>query len=167
MLIYRLCKERYSATVLSGSGGLLADGRWHTQGRAIVYCATSESLAVLELRVHVGNYLPREVFVMHEIEIKDALIQSLSATQLPDGWNAVPHSSISQAIGDDWLMQNSSAGLRVPSIHSSTEFNVLLNPQHPQIHNASVQRQWQYRFDARMFVVAPVRSPPTRSKRKV
>ncbi len=160
MLIYRLCKERYSATVLSGSGGLLADGRWHSQGHAIVYCTTSEALAVLELRVHVGNYLPREIFVMHEIKVASAHISTLNPAQLPEGWNAVPHSSVSQDLGDDWLMRNQSAALRVPSIHSSTEFNVLLNPQHQQHANVTVQRQWEYRFDARMF--APATAPVAR-----
>ena len=154
MLIYRLCKQRYSDTVLSGNGGLQADGRWHTQGRSVVYCTTSEALAVLELRVHVGNYLPRDTFVMHQIDIADAHLAVLDAAQLPEGWNAVPHSPVSQRVGDEWLAGNRSAALRVPSIHSSTEFNVLLNPQHPQHAETTVKRRWEYRFDVRMFTPA-------------
>ncbi|MGH8544168.1 MAG: RES family NAD+ phosphorylase [Gammaproteobacteria bacterium] len=52
MHVYRLCKEAYSENLLQGDGGRLADGRWHRLGRRIVYCASSEALAVLELRVH-------------------------------------------------------------------------------------------------------------------
>ena len=93
MQIYRLCKERYSPTVLSGEGGLHADGRWHTQGQPIVYCASSEALAVLELRVHIGNFLPRDPFTMHAIDVPDSLIEPVTLDTLPAAWNAVPHSS--------------------------------------------------------------------------
>ena len=54
MRVFRLCKQLYSATVLSGEGGLVVDGRWHSAGRRIVYAANSEALAVLEIRVHLG-----------------------------------------------------------------------------------------------------------------
>jgi RES domain-containing protein len=166
VLIYRLCKQRYSATVLSGEGGLQADGRWHSQGRPIVYCATSEALAVLELRVHVGNYLPHDIYVMHEITVTNAHLQVLSDAQLVNGWNTVPHCAISQTIGNDWLIQNQSAALRVPSIHSSTEFNVLLNPLHADHRKVTVKRQWPYRFDARMFAAEAARPTKKQSSRK-
>jgi RES domain-containing protein len=54
MRVFRLCKQLYSGTVLSGEGGLVVDGRWHSAGRRIVYAASSEALAVLEMRVHFG-----------------------------------------------------------------------------------------------------------------
>jgi RES domain-containing protein len=59
--VYRLCKEIYSTDVLEGQGGLIVAGRWHSQGRRIVYCASSEALAVLELRVHLGSYVGHDV----------------------------------------------------------------------------------------------------------
>lgn len=151
MLIYRLCKQHYSADVLSGAGGLHADGRWHTVGKPVVYCASAESLAVLELRVHVGNWLPKDRFAMHEIEVPDKLVATLRNASLPAGWNAVPHTALSQALGDAWLTKRQTPALRVPSIHSSTEFNVLLNPMHPRHKEARVKRVWEYRFDARLF----------------
>lgn len=153
MLIYRLCKQRYSAAVLSGAGGIHADGRWHSQGNPIVYCATSESLAVLELRVHTGNYLPHHDYAMHEIELQESDISELEPERLPKGWNAVPHSRASQKVGDAWLAANTSLALRVPSVHSSTEFNVLLNPLHSRHSTLKLKRHWRYRFDARLFVV--------------
>lgn len=151
MRIFRLCKDRHSAGVLSGDDGLNADGRWHNQGRRIVYCASSETLAILELRVHIGNFLPHDPFVMHAIDVPDTLIETLVPALLPAGWNAVPHSGISQALGDDWLRQRRSAALRVPSIHSTTEFNVLLNPLHDQRASFTLGQAWPYRFDPRLF----------------
>lgn len=152
MLIYRLCKKRYSANLLAGDGGMHADGRWHTQGRPIVYCASSESLAVLELRVHIGAFLPRDSYAMHEIELNDSFVERYDPALLPAGWDAVPHSRISQAIGDAWLEKMESPALRVPSIHSRTEYNVLLNPAHSLASSFSNQRNWTYQFDPRMFI---------------
>jgi len=151
MQIYRLCKERYSATVLSGEGGLHADGRWHTQGQPIVYCASSEALAVLELRVHFGNFLPRDPLTMHAIDVPDSLVESIALDTLPAACNAVPHSSISQGLGDAWLAQRRSAALRVPALHSATEFNVLLNPRHDLRSSITVRRTWTCRFDPRLI----------------
>jgi RES domain-containing protein len=151
MKVFRLCKERYSASVLSGDGGRHADGRWHRQGRPIVYCAGSESLAILELRVHIGHFLPRERFVMHAIDLPDEAIELLSPAVLPTGWNSVPHSTISQDIGDAWLEQHRSAALQVPSIHSKTDCNVLVNPSHGNVVRVSVLDVRSYHFDPRLF----------------
>lgn len=151
MRVFRLCKERYSNSVLSGDGGLHADGRWHTQGRPIVYCASSESLAVLELRVHIGAFLPRDGFIMHEIDCRDALIETIAPHDLPIGWNTVPHSKISQAVGDTWLEQQRSAALRIPSVQSNTEFNLLLNPKHENAKSLTILTARGYEFDPRLF----------------
>jgi RES domain-containing protein len=151
MRVFRLCKERYSNSVLSGDGGLHADGRWHTQGRPIIYCASSESLAVLELRVHIGSFLPRDGFVMHEIDFPDALIESIDPRQLPVGWNSVPLSNVSQAVGDAWLEQGRSTALRVPSVQSNTEFNLLFNPKHENAKSLTIRSTRVYEFDARLF----------------
>ncbi len=151
MRIYRLCKSRYSSSVLSGAGGLHADGRWHTQGQFIVYCASSESLAVLELRVHVGHFLPRESYTMHAIDVADTLIETSAPESLPTGWNSVPHSQDSQEVGDTWLKNLRSCVLRVPSIHSSTEFNMLINPRHQPATSILVGGAWLYNFDLRLF----------------
>jgi RES domain-containing protein len=151
MRVFRLCKARYSDSVLSGDGGLHADGRWHTHGRPIVYCASSESLAVLELRVHIGAFLPRDGFVMHEIDFPDTLIEIMDPQQLPIGWNGVPHSHVSQAVGDAWLKQRRSTALRLPSIQSKTEFNLLLNPKHENAKSLIIRSTRAYEFDPRLF----------------
>jgi RES domain-containing protein len=42
---------------LSGIGGLRAAGRWHSQGRRIVYLADHSSSALLEMLVHMDRDL--------------------------------------------------------------------------------------------------------------
>jgi RES domain-containing protein len=149
--IYRLCKKEYSEGVLQGEGGRLADGRWHTVGRRIVYCASSEALAVLELRVHLGRYIPHSDYLMHTIDIPDDCIESLAPNALAKGWNAVPHTAVSQAIGDEWLKSGRGLALRVPSVHSQSDTNILFNPDHPDIRRACVLARSGYEFDRRLF----------------
>lgn len=151
MHIYRLCKKEYSEDLLQGEGGRLADGRWHTVGRRIVYCASAEALAILELRVHLGRYIPHSDYLMHTIEVSDECIESLPAKALEKGWNAVPHTAVSQAIGDEWLRSRRGLALRLPSVHSQSDTNILLNPEHPHIQHVRVLARSRYQFDRRLF----------------
>jgi RES domain-containing protein len=151
MLLYRLVKSRYSDEVLSGVGGLVVDGRWHTAGRRIVYTATSEALAVLELRVHLGRVLPRAAFTMQTIEVGDEGVQALRATDLPRDWARVPAPPSTRQIGDRWLTRGATLALRVPSIHVASEGNVLLNPSHAGARTLRVVSRRPYALDSRLF----------------
>lgn len=151
MRLYRLGQEAYSARVLEGEGGLTQSGRWHTLGRRIVYCATVEALAVLEVRVNLGNKLPSVAYLMHTLEVPDEAVSAVALQSLPPDWDAVPLEAASQRFGDDWLRSLGSLSLRVPSIHSRTDFNVLINPAHPAFHRARVLERHPYSFDRGLF----------------
>ncbi len=151
MRVYRLCKTVYSPAVLAGEGGLLADGRWHGAGRRIVYTATSEALAVLELRVHLGRLAPKAPYTMHTIELPDELVELAPVRRLPKGWQAVPVTKASQQFGDAWLAAGQPLALRVPSIHSRSDGNVLINPAAAGIERVRVVAREPYAFDARLF----------------
>lgn len=151
MRVFRLAKTIYTDTLLSGEGGLVADGRWHSVGRPIVYTATCEALAVLELRVHLGRHLPKTPFAMHVIEIPDRLVERIEASTLDPQWRALPWGRASQAIGDDWQREGRSLALAVPSIHSASDGNVLINPAHGDIGRVKVLEVRRYGFDRRLF----------------
>jgi RES domain-containing protein len=51
---------------------------------------------------------------------------------LPSSWRDSPPSEATQTVGSAWAKRMSSAVLRVPSILVPGEYNLLLNPQHPQ-----------------------------------
>lgn len=153
MRLYRLCKETHSADVLSGQGGLLDGGRWHSKGRRIVYCATVEALAVLEVRVNLGSEMPAVRYVMHGIELPDEEVAEIAGKRLPATWSALPAGADTQELGDEWLSSGRILALRVPSIHSRTDYNVLLNPAHPSQERVRVLDRYQYPFDHRLFAV--------------
>jgi RES domain-containing protein len=117
----------------------------------MVYCASSEALAVLELRVHLGRYIPHSDYLMHTIDIPDDCIESLAPYALAKGWSAVPHTTVSQAVGDEWLKSRRALGLRVPSVHSQSDTSILLNPEHPDIQRACALARNRYELDRRLF----------------
>lgn len=149
--LYRLVKQKYARQALRGRGGLEADGRWHTAGRPVVYMASSEALAVLEVRVHLGSIIPVGAYAMLTIELPRRLVEVLPRERWPSNWDAVPNGPDTQELGDRWLLRAGSAALRVPSIHSSSDFNILLNPAHPQAARARVIARRRYTFDVRLF----------------
>lgn len=154
MRLFRLCKEAHSAQVLYGQGGLIDWGRWHSRGRRIVYCATAEALAVLEVRVNLGSEMPAASYVMHTLELADEDVIEIAAEALPVNWSAVPAVGDSQKLGDEWLSSDRTVALRVPSIHSRTDYNVLLNPLHPACERVRVLDRYGYSFDHRLFAIS-------------
>jgi RES domain-containing protein len=147
----RLVRQEYARHALAGSAGLEADGRRHSAGRQIVYLASSEALAVLEVRVHLGSIVPAAPYQILSIECPDRLVVPLPARSWPRQWQRVPFHPATQQLGDAWLAGAASAALRVPSVRSASDFNVLLNPGHPDAGEARVVGRRRYRFDERPF----------------
>ena len=116
-----------AANAFNGRGGLFGKGRWHTQGRLIVYAAEHTSLAMAEALVHLQRSNSIEPYNRWEIEIPDNLI--MHSAPLPSDWEC--DYSGTQRVGDAWLASGSSVGLLVPSAIVPNEMNCLINPSHP------------------------------------
>lgn len=152
--LYRLTKRKYARQPLAGIGGLQADGRWHSAGRRVVYLASSEALAVLEVRVHLGSVVPVDPWQLLTFEVPADKVTTLPRRRWPRQWDAVPFVKASQRLGDRWLASLDSLALRVPSVHSASDFNVVLNPLHPDANSVRLLGQHRYAFDGRLFVPA-------------
>jgi RES domain-containing protein len=139
----------YEAHDLGGKGAEKTGGRWNRPGRPVVYTASSASLACLETVVHLrANELPLNRFLVR-IEVPDALWQarlSLTPAELPVGWSAIPEGRASLDVGDRWLQDAATALLAVPSVIVPEDFNVLINPRHPDAARirAAKLRPWFY-----------------------
>lgn len=144
-------KQKYAARALAGHGGLDVDGRWHTAGRPVVYLASSEALAVLEVRVHLGPIVPRIPFTMLVVQCPEQIIETLPRRRWPREWDAIPFHVATQRLGDRWLASGAGLALRVPSVHSGSDFNVLLNPAHPGARRVKVVSRERHEFDIRLF----------------
>ena len=53
-------------------------------------------------------------------------------------------------MGEKWLTDGASVGLRVPSVVTKGEFSILLNPNHPDFKSLKIGAPEPYLFDNRI-----------------
>ncbi|MFC2186369.1 RES family NAD+ phosphorylase [Fulvivirgaceae bacterium LMO-SS25] len=153
MRVYRVERAKYLKTTLSGIGASMAKGyRWNSQNTKLVYTSESRALATLEVSVHldVSEDLPLDRYYI-EIDIPvDLAILEVDIKDLPDDWNAKPPTLTTQTIGDDFVIQNDAAILKVPSSIVIQEYNYLINPNHPDAKRIKVVSKTPMIFDQRL-----------------
>lgn len=118
----------------------------------LVYTAESRALALLEVAVHLdlSEDLPTDRFLV-EIEVPDdAVLQEIRFEELPADWNEQPPTTSTQAIGDDFVLQNAALILKVPSCIVPDEFNYLINPHHVEMQRVRVCKALAMGFDGRL-----------------
>ena len=140
---------------LTGEGGRIVAGRWHSRGRPIVYLAEHPALALLERFVHLEidpGDLP-QTYQLVEVEVPDETrIENVDVAQLEDtdaAWRE--DVAVTRDIGDAWLKATRTALLRVPSVILPKSTNVLLNPTHPDTSKAAIVEVTQPAYDPRLF----------------
>ncbi len=145
--------KQYVADDLSGRGAERTEGRWNAEGNAVLYTSTTRALACLETIVHINaGDLPLNRYLV-EITIPDAVwkkARSETSASLPVGWDAEPASLTSVQFGTDWLKAKSSALLIIPSVIISEEFNVLINPAHPDMAGIAARKVRKWVYDPRL-----------------
>ncbi|HEY3385363.1 MAG TPA: RES family NAD+ phosphorylase [Saprospiraceae bacterium] len=152
MLVYRIEREKYLRSTLSGIGASMTKGyRWNSLHTKLVYTAESRALATLEVYVHIdlSQDLPMD---RHYVEIEipdDLLILEVKYDDLLPGWDSKPPTMITQQIGDDFVEQGEAAVLKVPSSIVPQESNYLINPNHPDAKGIFVKRTSPMIFDPR------------------
>ena len=145
MLVWRLASGRYPP--LEGEGARLVGGRWNSPGRPVVYASESLALCLAECLVHVTVALPRN-YVAFKISVPDALVEERDIKSLKSRWER--DLMYTRAIGDEWLKEERSLALIVPSAVLPESRNVLLNPQHPRASRLRVVSQQPFTFDPRL-----------------
>ena len=147
---WRLTHERFKDQAMSGNGGLFAPGRWHSQGRRIVYSSSSLALATLELFVNLQVKRQLAHYVKSRIEIPDELVENLEAASLTSFLKS-PNQFGSRSYGDVWLAEGRSCVLRVPSRVVPQEWNYLINPLHLDFETITVSTS-PYEVDERLLL---------------
>lgn len=144
--------KRFESSAFTGEGARSYGGRWNSKGVAVVYTASSVSLAMLEMlvRVHSPEALEQS-FSVTEARFKPELCEFVKRPQLPAGWRNEPLPLKCQEIGDAWIHSMRSAVLAVPSVISPSEWNYLLNVAHPHFPKILIGRPKPLTFDSRLF----------------
>jgi RES domain-containing protein len=150
MELYRIAKRAYIRD-LSGSGPRRYGGRWNHKGTAVIYAAESRSLATLEYLVHVPlPYEPLDLGLATILVPDESSIRELQLRELPRDWNKFPAPSRLASLGSDWVRSSESLLLRVPSAVVDHEFNMIINPAHPQMAQVRIGEVRPYAFDERL-----------------
>jgi RES domain-containing protein len=146
---WRIVRAEYAEKAFTGDGSRALGGRWNSRGVAVIYASEHESLAALELLVHVVPLTPSYRFLSFRIEWDDRLTEYFSPTKLPLDWNSEVPTIGTQQIGDQWVRDQRSAVLGVSSLLSTSELNFLLNPNHRDFKKVKIAKPVEYRFDSR------------------
>lgn len=147
--VYRICDSALAATAFSGDGARLYGGRWNEKETRIVYCASSVSLAMLEMLVHTTRRPLGRVSIA--VRIPDSVrIDEWPSAGLPSYWKDYPFPAALQARGSAWVAGGGAVAVRVPSAVVPSEWNILLNPQHPDWAHCVCEPPVPVEFDARL-----------------
>ncbi|MFN3639294.1 MAG: RES family NAD+ phosphorylase [Flavobacterium sp.] len=154
MKVFRIEREKYLDAALTGMGASLSKAnRWNGLNTKMVYTSESRALATLEISVHLdlSEDLPSDRFYL-EIHIPDTInILEINEKELPENWNAIPPTSLTQKIGNAFVTQNEAAVLKVPSSIVPNEFNYLINPFHPDATSVKITSFQKMDFDKRVW----------------
>lgn len=139
-------------TELDGAGGLLAPGRWHTQGWRVVYCAPNPATSLVEVLVHIEIDSEDRPDTLQYLEIEapeDITTESVEMEALQRNWRM--NVEATRRAGDEWLRSGRTALFRIPSVIVPATWNFLLNPRHAESAEVRVVRVHRHMVDPRLL----------------
>ena len=143
----------YEAHDLAGKGAEKSGGRWNRIGTPLVYASTTRALACLETVVHLAKKpLPLNRYLVR-ISVPAAAWSAaieLNPAALV-GWDAEPAGKASLDWGANWTGSAASLLARVPSVIVPEEFNVLINPAHPEANGLRAVKVRKWLYDTRLM----------------
>ena len=152
MKLYRISTSNYVED-LSGTGAKLFGGRWNEKGTALLYCSENISLAILEILVHFdGLTIPKNLEVLH-LELNESQIAKISLNKFIKIKKSQDAEYQFKKEGQKWINNEKSLALKVPSIITSNEFNILINPNHKNFKLLKVKKREKLELDERLFKI--------------
>lgn len=151
MELFRLSREKF-ATPLSGKGAAIKGARWNSIGVELIYTASNRSLAMAEVAVHFTLATLPDDYMMITITVPDDIqVKEVNEINLPPAWKDFPHPVATQRFGDDFVFENKYGLLRIPSVVTKGDYNVLINPNHKDFARIGITSIEKFPFDKRIF----------------
>lgn len=142
MNIYRLHRRQRAAADYAGT--LVIAQLWNPAGIGMLYCASSVSLAVLEILVHTDKATIPDDYVWSRASVDS--FQSLNVNT-----EYIHDVSYTRNVGMRWARAGLEPGVMVPSVVVPSEMNILLNPLHDYYSDIFWQDPVSFAFDPRFF----------------
>jgi RES domain-containing protein len=149
LTVWRIANHKHLKSAFTGEGARLYGGRWNSPGTPMIYTAQSQSLAILEMLVHLDSPELLKKYVLFGVEIDADLVTPLDRSSLPKDWKADTVPASVQVLGDAWMTSLSSVAISVPSALVPEESNFLLNPLHPDFLRLRIRKPVTFQFDPR------------------
>lgn len=146
--------EVYRITHINWAGKLKASGRaarWNSDGKFVIYTASSRALACLENVVHRSGEGLNSLFKIVTIDIpEDVSVEKVSLEDLSQNWFEFNNYPECQKVGNLWLGKAFSCVLEVPSAVIPDEKNYILNTNHQEFEKVSIKNVDDFKFDPRL-----------------
>ncbi len=127
MLVFRIVHKLYANTLFASG----MRGRWNSAGNKVIYTTETVPLALLENLVRRQGVGFNADFKIMFIEIPDdAVIESVTESDLEAGWRGPNDYSQCQPPGDRWFNAGKALALKVPSAVMPLAFNFVINTVH-------------------------------------
>lgn len=150
MQAWRIAKEKFALDRL-GTGALSMGGRWNSLGVAVIYAGMHRSLCALEKLVHTSNMMISDlVLVSIQLPDSDTLYKQYDVAELLSDWDALPSSTAAMTVGDQFVRDQKYLGMMVPSVLMPEEYNLIINPNHPEFRHVQFQIERPFVFDKRL-----------------
>lgn len=149
MFVYRIASHKYAKDI-SGTGAALYGGRWNKKGTPVLYTGGNIETALLEILVHLPAMFTPKLDVL-TLEIPENSITKIKKELLPKGWNEYPAPSVLAEIGQDWIDDEKTIALNVPSCIVNSASLYILNCLHPDYNKkVKIVEQKPFPFDKRL-----------------
>jgi len=145
---YRIADGRHP--LFDGTGAALYGARWNSPSRPVIYAAATYAGAMLEVLVRAGSGRVPRHFQWIGISIPLGVSIEVIASDALPGWDG-DDLGVPRAVGDTWLAEGRSGVLFVPSVVSRREFNLLINPGHPDFGRINASTPGPVVWDERLF----------------
>lgn len=135
MLVFGIVHTLYANTLFASG----MRGRWNSAGNKVIYTYETVTLALLENLVRRQGVGFNSDFKIMFIEIPDdAVVESITETDLEAGWRDPNDYSQCQPLGDRWFSAVEALVLKVPSAVMPLSYNFVVNTLHPDYPRVSL-----------------------------
>ncbi len=150
MTVYRITKTQY-ADDLSGQGAYLYGGRWNKPGTYALYTSEARSLALLELLVHFNSKAAlKQNYVFIQLSIPSDHMITIPASVLGNHSNLLNNENLWR-ITNQHFFEKQCHAIRVPSVIIPDEYNIILNPLHPDMQKVKSIKSQPVLMDPRLL----------------
>ena len=136
---------------LGGAGAVYSDNRWNVAGHPMLYTSQNAALAMWEVCVHTGlaRFGTRKLV---EVSCEGVSIEEISPeTVLSLSRGGKTDEEKTQQFGSEWLRDQRSLVLAVPSVVMPFEYNYIFNPLHPEMSKVQHRSVGHFTVDQRFL----------------